>query len=123
VRRHITLADLPAPYATPSVDNGAHMVPRPDGAMPHVPPGFAVQAYAEGLDNPRKIVTAPNGDLFVVESGPGKIRLLRGLDAHGHPVMDTIFASGHSIPMARIRVICMWAIPTRWCAFPTKAAM
>ena len=94
VRRHITLADLPAPYATPSVDNGAHMVPRPEGALPHVPPGFAVQAYATDLDNPRKIVAAPNGDLFVVESGPGKIRLLRGMNPNGHPVMDTVYATG-----------------------------
>ncbi len=94
VRRRITLADLPAPYATPSVDNGAPMVPRPDGALPRAPQGFAVQAYADHLDNPRKIVTAPNGDLFVAESGPGKIRLLRGVNANGRAVMNTDFATG-----------------------------
>lgn len=98
VRRHITLADLPAPFATPSVDNGAHMVPRPGGAWPQAPQGFQVKAYAEHLDNPRKIVTAPNGDLFVVESGPGKIRLLRGMTKDGHPAMDTVFAEGLSQP-------------------------
>ena len=93
VRRHITVTDLPAPYATPSVDHGANMVPRPENAWPHAPAGFEVQQYATGLDNPRKIVTAPNGDLFVAESGPGRIRVLRGLSAAGHVVQSVVFAS------------------------------
>jgi hypothetical protein len=32
VRRHLTVADLPAPYATKGVDNGAEMVERPSDA-------------------------------------------------------------------------------------------
>src|ERR1700742_3811720 len=68
VRRHITAADLPAPYASKGVDNGAPMVKRPDGAMPQAPEGFKVSLYTTGLDQPRLIRTAPNGDLFVAVS-------------------------------------------------------
>src|ERR1022692_3360306 len=76
-RRTITVADLPAPYDTPSVDNGPHIVSRPDSAWPKAPPGFTVDLLASGLTNPRKIVTAPNGDLFIAESEPGRIKVLR----------------------------------------------
>ena len=70
------------------------MVPRPDGAWPKAPAGFQVQQYATDLHNPRKIVTAPNGDIFVAESGPGRIRVLRGVTADGHAVQNAVFASG-----------------------------
>ena len=36
--------------------------------MPRAPKGFQVSEFATGLHNPRKIVTAPNGDIFVAES-------------------------------------------------------
>src|ERR1700722_7506449 len=48
VMHKITPADLPAPYATQSVDNGPHLVPRPQGAWPQALPGFKVELYAEG---------------------------------------------------------------------------
>src|SRR5271154_2572407 len=34
VRRKLTLADLPLPFATDSVDNGPKVIPRPEGAWP-----------------------------------------------------------------------------------------
>src|SRR5258707_14478882 len=43
LRRRITPADMPAPYATRSVDNGPRLVRRPANAWPRVPPGFKVQ--------------------------------------------------------------------------------
>src|SRR6201995_3756869 len=52
VRRKITVADLPEPYATKGVDNGAPMVPRPQGALPQAPAGFKVTLYAGGLVQP-----------------------------------------------------------------------
>ena len=92
VRRLIRPSDLPAPYATPAVDRGPHIVPQPPDAWPKVPAGFRVEKYATGLDNPREIVTAPNGDLFIAESGPGTIRILHpGPD--GKPLLDTNFAN------------------------------
>ncbi|MBI1332128.1 MAG: sorbosone dehydrogenase family protein [Armatimonadetes bacterium] len=94
VRRKITVADLPEPYSTRSVDNGPHMVRRPEGAWPKVPEGFKVTEYMTGLNNPREIVTAPNGDLFIAESGPGRIRILRGRGTDGRPTTNEVFASG-----------------------------
>ena len=64
VRRHVTAADLPAPKPAESVDNGANMVARPEGAWPKAPAGFKVELYATGLDNPRLIRTAPNLSLI-----------------------------------------------------------
>ncbi len=98
VKRRIKVQDLPPPHDTPSVDNGPNMTPRPDGALPSVPPGFAVAEYATGLDNPRNIVTAPNGDIFVVESGPNRVRVLRDTDGDGKPDVNEVFATGLDQP-------------------------
>jgi glucose/arabinose dehydrogenase len=96
--RRITVADLPEPYATESVDNGPRLIPRPAGAMPRALPGFSVTEYATGLVNPRLVRTAPNGDLFVVESEPGRIRALRGVDAHGGVQKMEIYSTGLTQP-------------------------
>src|ERR1700678_4667381 len=53
VRRKITVADLPQPYATESANNGAALAPRPDGAWPQAPAGFKVEQFATGLEGPR----------------------------------------------------------------------
>jgi glucose/arabinose dehydrogenase len=96
--RRITVADLPEPYATESVDNGPRLIPRPAGAIPRALPGFSVTEYATGLVNPRLVRTAPNGDLFVVESEPGRIRALRGVDAHGGVQKMEIYSTGLTQP-------------------------
>jgi glucose/arabinose dehydrogenase len=95
--RKITAADLPKPYATESSRNQAHVVPRPQGAMPIAPDGFTVQLYAAGLKNPREIRTAPNGDLFVVESDPGEVKVFRG-DRGGKPETVSVFVTGLEQP-------------------------
>lgn len=94
VRRHLTTADLDTPYETKSVDNGPHMVPRPEGAWPKAPAGFTVEAYATGLNNPRAMVTAPNGDIFIAESGPNRVRILHTAQGETKPGIDNIFAQG-----------------------------
>jgi glucose/arabinose dehydrogenase len=98
VRRKLTPADLPRPNATPSVDNGPRVIPRPAGALPRVLPGFRVDVLAEDLDRPRMIRTAPNGDLFVAESAAGRIRLVRDQDGDGKPELTEIFAAGLKQP-------------------------
>src|ERR1051325_10281715 len=80
VFRKITAADLPKPHATGSVDNDADVVTRPKDAMPQAPAGFKVEIYAEGLDYPRGLRTAPNGDLFLAESHNGEIKVFRGVN-------------------------------------------
>jgi glucose/arabinose dehydrogenase len=94
VRRHLTVADLPAPAPDQSVDNGPLVVPRPANAWPQAPKGFKVDLYATGLDNPRLLRTAPNGDIFLAESETGKIRVFRGVGADGKPQQTAVFADG-----------------------------
>jgi len=89
----ITVADLPKPFATEAANNGPKVVPRPEGAVPQALPGYTVKLYAEGLENPRLMRTAPNGDLFVAETGPGRIRVLRGHDGSGKPQEMEVFAA------------------------------
>jgi glucose/arabinose dehydrogenase len=96
--RKITVQDLPAPYATDSAANGPQVVARPRDAWPKAPAGFRVQQYATGLDNPRLIRTAPNGDIFLAESSSGKIRVFRGIAADGKPEQVEIFANGLNEP-------------------------
>ncbi|MHB1560214.1 MAG: PQQ-dependent sugar dehydrogenase [Isosphaeraceae bacterium] len=99
VRRRITTDDLAPPYETPSVDNGPRqMIKRPEGAWPRAPHGFQVSEFATGLNNPRKIVTSPNGDIFVAESMPGRVRVLRDADGDGKPEINEVFASRLSLP-------------------------
>jgi glucose/arabinose dehydrogenase len=103
--RKITVADLPVPYATESVDNGPSVVARPPGAMPEAPAGFKVELYSSDVKGPRLIRTAPNGDLFVVESEPdrsisdsGTVKVFRGVDAKGNPKEVSTFATGLKQP-------------------------
>jgi len=70
-------AKLPAPFSTESVNNGPWVRPRPDGAKLHVPPGFAISEFAANLPGPRKMALAPNGDIFVAESGKDRVVVLR----------------------------------------------
>ena len=98
VRRRIRAADMPAPYATRAADNSSHHIPRPSGAWPQAPAGFRVDEFQPGLDNPRLIRTAPNGDLFVAESRAGRIRVLRAKDGAGKAEVNEVFASGLDRP-------------------------
>ena len=98
LRRLISPADLPAPFATTSAENSARVVARPDDAWPQAPAGFEVKLYATGLSEPRKIITAPNGDLFVVESQAGRVSVYRGVKADGSFAQKETFATGMSRP-------------------------
>lgn len=93
-RRHLTVNDLPSPNQKESVDNGANMVPKPANAWPIAPKGFKVEQYTTGLDNPRLLRVAPNGDVFVAESQPGKILVFRGVTPDGKPQQTSVFAEG-----------------------------
>src|SRR5437879_963273 len=91
VRRLITIDDIPKPDPSKSADRGPRNVPRPQGALPKVPTGFEVDLFVAGLNNPRKIATAPNGDLFIAESSPGRIKVLRQ-GSEGKVVSTNVFA-------------------------------
>jgi glucose/arabinose dehydrogenase/mono/diheme cytochrome c family protein len=96
--RNITVADLPEAHATKSAENGAPIVERPKDVLPKAPPGFQVELFATGLDNPRVIRTAPNGDIFVGESAAGKIEVSRGITREHRPEQIQEFATGLNQP-------------------------
>ena len=98
VVHRISVGDLPAPYATRSAGNAPAIVSRPADAWPKAPEGFRVQLYSAGLATPRVIHVAPNGDVFVAESGGGRIRAFRGLNADGRPERSEVFAGGLTQP-------------------------
>ncbi|HEY0301345.1 MAG TPA: PQQ-dependent sugar dehydrogenase, partial [Rhizomicrobium sp.] len=72
----ISINDLPKPYATPGMANPAQKIPRPEGVLPQVPPGFKIEIFASGLREPRWLATAADGDIFVAEPGIGRITRL-----------------------------------------------
>jgi len=96
VRRKIT--ELPPPYATRSAPNPPRVVARPVSAVPRVPPGFQVELFASNLRDPRAVRVAPNGDIFVAESEPGRIRVVRAADGAAKPSSNDVFASGLDQP-------------------------
>jgi glucose/arabinose dehydrogenase len=98
VARAISPDALPAPFASRSAAGQPSVVIRPAGAAPHVPPGFEVSLFAMGLDQPRTLRTAPNGDIFVAETGSSRVRVLRTADGMGRPVSATTFATGLNLP-------------------------
>jgi len=118
VRHHLTVGDLPAPNPAEAVNNTAHIVVKPSGAIPIAPQGFTVTLYASGdaapmqrADNkeymrlsggtftmPRFIIAAPNGDLFLADSGAGTIFVLRGTGPGGKAMHIEKFATGLDHP-------------------------
>src|SRR5438034_7417842 len=92
VRRKITVADLPPPSSNVFAINRARVVDRPANAQPQVPPGFKIELYASGFRDPRFLLTAPNGDILVVESRANQIKVLRDTKGSGKPDANEIFA-------------------------------
>ena len=118
VRHKITLADLPQPNPSEAVNNTPRLVPRPADAWPLAPAGFKVTLYAGGdakplqradatehmrlsggtFTEPRLIRTAPNGDLFLADSGAGTVFVLRGIGPNGKAATIEKFATGLDHP-------------------------
>jgi glucose/arabinose dehydrogenase len=118
VRHKITLADLPEPHPDESVQNSPRVIPRPADAWPIAPPGFKVTLYAGGdsqplqradatehmkmsqgtFTQPRLIRTAPNGDIFLADSGAGTLFVLRGVGPDGKAADIEKFAIGLDHP-------------------------
>jgi glucose/arabinose dehydrogenase len=97
-RYHIRVEDMPPPFATGSAVNPPRVVPGVNGARVEAPRGFRVEVWAEGFRTPRQAAVAPNGDVLVVESGAGRISLLRDADGDGQPELRTTFLEGLSRP-------------------------
>jgi len=120
---------LPAPYATKSSVNFSKVKGWPEGLTPKAPEGFSVSQFAGGLNNPRWIYVAPNGDIFVAEARTGKsgikktvskiigqsasqnqndaesgnrILMFRDTDHDGLPDMTSVFMGGIDRPFGML---------------------
>ena len=111
---------LPAPFATASVRNVSRVIGWPADKTPVAPEGFLVTRFAEGLDNPRWIYVAPNGDIFIAMANTisdgftktasdkklGKssntILLLRDKDGDGIPELKKVFLTGLNRPLGML---------------------
>jgi glucose/arabinose dehydrogenase len=89
---------LPAPFATKSAGNGPRGEKPPAGFLPTVPAGFRVNVYAADLKTPRWLTVAPNADIFLAETGAGKIVILRDPRNTGGAQEREVFASGLTRP-------------------------
>jgi glucose/arabinose dehydrogenase len=94
---HVKVADLVAPFASQSAGNGPKLAPRPDGALPKVPAGFKVGIFAKSTNKARYPLRAPNGDIFLAESGKGQVSVLRSTNGESAE-KASVFATGLSRP-------------------------
>jgi glucose/arabinose dehydrogenase len=92
VARLIRPEDMPAPYATSSAANPSRLAKRQPEDMPQVPPGFSVSLFVSGIESPRQIRVAPNGDIFLAESGAGRIRVIHAAPGATKADEPAIFA-------------------------------
>ena len=112
---------LPAPFETSSANNNGHSIGWPEGKTPVAPAGYTITKFAEGLDHPRWMYVAPNGDIFVAEAntvsdGFAKtgiastdrntskncILLLRDENNDGIPEVKQLFLSGLNRPFGML---------------------
>jgi len=86
--------NLPAPFASRSAGNGPNRVAPPPGFLPAVPTGFKVNVYAADFKTPRWMAVAPNGDIFLAETGANQIDVLRDPRNTGSAQEREVFATG-----------------------------
>jgi len=89
---------LPAPFATASAGNGPDRTKPPAGFLPKVPPGFRVSIFATNFERPRWLAVAPNGDIFLADTGAGEIVVLRDPRHTGGAQGREVFVNGMRRP-------------------------
>jgi glucose/arabinose dehydrogenase len=80
-----------------SVYNWPTVVPPPANFQPHVPPGFKAAVFASGFEQPRWLAVAPDGDVFVADSGAGQVLVLRSAASPGLASRE-VFADHLNLP-------------------------
>ncbi len=93
-----TADSLQSPYATVSSKNFSQVIGWKDGKMPVAPKGFSVNKFADGLQHPRWIYVAENGDIFVAESNT----ILKGIKKIGAKISRKIKTQHFGESMNRI---------------------
>lgn len=80
-----------------SVYNWPDVVPPPANFHPQVPAGFKASVFASGFEQPRWLTVAPNGDVFVADSGAGQVIVLHSSASPGLAARE-VFADHLSLP-------------------------
>src|SRR6266550_12898 len=68
---------LPPPFATPSSTNRPRVIPQPEGTQLHVPPGFTIELFAEGFEQPRYMTLGPSKEILLSDSKGGTVYILK----------------------------------------------
>ena len=89
---------LPAPFATNSSGNGPNRTKPPAGFLPTVPAGFSINIYASNFKHPRWLTVAPNGDIFLADTGSGEVIVMRDPQKTGGAQEREIFVDGQRGP-------------------------
>lgn len=118
---------LPEPDTNASKNNFSDIIGWPDGKTPLAPAGFTVSKFADGLQSPRWIYQAPNGDIFITESATetsllkkagqilsgkaksnqqkpsaNRITILRDANKDGKPELTKVFLTGLKQPLGML---------------------
>src|SRR6266436_414060 len=78
--------------------NGPDSVAAPAGFLPTVPKGFHINIFAKDFKRPRLLTVAPNGDIFLAETGANKVVILRDPNHAGGAQEQIVFATGLTRP-------------------------
>jgi glucose/arabinose dehydrogenase len=84
--------DLPKPFASKSAVNPPAEEKPPRDFLPTVPAGFQINVFARDFKEPRWLAIAPNGDVFLADSGAGKVLVLRDPRSSGGAQEREVFA-------------------------------
>lgn len=96
----VRLEDLPAPFASESARQSPQVVDPPDDATLRVPPGFAVQRYAEGVTSARWLALTPDGRVLCSQARENRITVLEDEDGDGVAEHRGLFADeGHGLDL------------------------
>jgi glucose/arabinose dehydrogenase len=89
---------LPPPFATASAGNGPHREKPAAGFLPTVPQGFRINIFAKDFKGPRWLTIAPNGDIFLADTGADEIIVLRDPKNTGGAQEREVFVGGMKRP-------------------------
>ena len=99
MQHHEVRADrLPPPYHTESAGNPPRVIDRPANAKLYAPRGFHIELWATDFGDPRNMVLAPNGDVFVACMSGLEIDVLRDTNGDGRPDKRWVFYDGLNRP-------------------------
>ncbi|HZH94650.1 MAG TPA: sorbosone dehydrogenase family protein [Flavisolibacter sp.] len=97
---------MPAP--SESVRKNSKVIGWTEGKKPVAPEGFEVTKFADGLNSPRWIYVAPNGDVLVSqaktnkEQSPNNILLFRDTDKDGNVDIKETLITGLNQPLGML---------------------